>query len=385
MKIAIVSNNTFSIYGGYEKVTSLVLKTLKEKYHCEVFIISVPHYVSLLNKPPLEIFTNFPIYRDSDYESRANYITTVSIKRFLGKDLLMNLRSLKQAFSGLPYFDIALVTDPLLLNSTKVALIEKGMKAKVVYWDHGSLFGYLRGKIQKVIYEKEILKGIFSTDAFLCISSEICDFVKGIKPSANTYLVYNPVMPYEGPLIKRSAYPNFVYVGRLTDSDKNISFLLKGLSMLKDRNWELIIIGTGPDEQKLKNLASKLGISERIRWLGFKEDPFSHIEEATALVLTSRWEGFPMVLVEANQRGIPVISSDCRSGPKDIVINGVNGYLYREGDIKNFLEVISGVIDGRLKFDTPENIAKTTERFDADKVLSNIYNALQKIVGGSLT
>jgi UDP-D-galactose:(glucosyl)LPS alpha-1,6-D-galactosyltransferase len=156
--------------------------------------------------------------------------------------------------------------------------------------------------------------------------------------------------------------------------------MLNGLSKLKNKEWSLKIIGTGKDENKLKNLANKLKISDRIEWLGFKEDPYGEIDYATALLLTSRSEGFPMVLAEANQRGIPVISSDCKSGPKDIVIPGRNGYLYKEGDINDFIRVISGVMDGKLQFDTPENIAKTAERFRDDIVISNIYNFLKNLI-----
>jgi len=134
------------------------------------------------------------------------------------------------------------------------------------------------------------------------------------------------------------------------------------------------------NEEKLKKLAGKRGIADRISWLGFKKDPYSEFQEITALLLTSRYEGFGMVLVEANQRGIPVISSDCESGPRDIVIAGVNGYLYREGDMGEFVRIIGDVIDGRLSFDTPENIAKTAERFREDVVVENIYKSLLEIV-----
>jgi len=160
--------------------------------------------------------------------------------------------------------------------------------------------------------------------------------------------------------------------------------MLKGLAKLKKKSWELKIIETGPSEEKLKRLASKLGISERISWFGFQKEPFSLVKEVTALLLTSGYEGFPMVLVEAIQRGIPVISSDC-GGPKDIVIAGVNGYLYREGDMDEFVRIVSDVMDGRLSFDTPENIAKTAERFREDVVAENIYRALKQMCDASKT
>ena len=75
-----------------------------------------------------------------------------------------------------------------------------------------------------------------------------------------------------------------------------------------------------------------------------------------------------------------MISSDCESGPKDIVIPGVNGYLYKEGDMNDFVKIISDVVDGKLSFDTPDNIAKTVERFREEVVVENIYKALQTLL-----
>lgn len=379
MNIVLISNNTFSTFGGYEKVVLSVFNQLLEKYNCDISIISVPHYNSLLNNPILEEFKKFRIYRSSDYKNRLHYSINILIKKILGKDLFINYFSIKKYLSELANADIVLVTDPLLINSVKYIIKKNQFNAKVVFWDHGSLFGYLRGKFQNIVYSKEIFKGLKSADAHLAIATEIKDFIKDINPGANVNLVYNPLPLYNGKLIQRPfSHHIFLYVGRLTDDHKNITFMLNGLSKLKNKEWSLKIIGTGKDENKLKNLANKLKISDRIEWLGFKKDPYSEIDYVTALLLTSRWEGFPMVLVEANQRGIPVISSDCKSGPKDIIIPGINGYLYKEGDISDFIRVISGVMDGRLQFDTPENIAKTAERFRDDIVISNIYNFLKK-------
>jgi len=382
MKIVLISNNTFSAFGGYEKVVFSVFNHLLEKYNCDISIFSVPHYNSLLNNSILEEFKKFRIHSSSDYKNRLCYFINILIRRLLYKDLFINHFSIKKYLSELTNADIVLVTDPLLITSVKYIIKKNQINAKVVYWDHGSLFGYLKGKFQKTVYSKEIFKGLKSADAHLAIATEIKDFIKDINPEANVNLVYNPLPLYNGKLIQKPLSPIFLYVGRLTDNDKNITFMLNGFSKLKNKEWSLKIIGTGNDENKLKNLANKLKISDRIEWLGFKKDPYGEIDYATALLLTSRWEGFPMVLVEANQRGIPVISSNCKSGPKDIVISGRNGYLYKEGDINDFIRVISGVMDGKLQFDTPENIAKTAERFRDDIVTSNIYNFLKNLIEG---
>jgi len=380
VNIVLISNNTFSTFGGYEKVVLSVFNHLLEKYNCDISIISVPHYNSLLNNSILEEFKKFRIHRSSDYKNRLHYSINILIRRLLYKDLFINYFSIKKYLSELTNADIVLVTDPLLITIVKYIIKENQINAKVVYWDHGSLFGYLKGKLQKPVYSKEIFKGLKSADAHLAIATEIKDFIKDINPGANVNLIYNPLPLYRGRLIQKPLSPLFLYVGRFDDKQKNIFFMLNGLSKLKNKEWSLKIIGTAKDENKLKNLANKLKISDRIEWLGFKEDPYGEIDYATALLLTSRWEGFPMVLAEANQRGIPVISSDCKSGPKDIVIPGRNGYLYKEGDINDFIRVISGVMDGKLQFDTPENIAKTAERFRDDIVISNIYNFLKNLI-----
>jgi len=384
MKIALISNNTFSTFGGYEKVVLSVFNQLLEKYNCDISIISTPHYNSLLNNSILEEFKKIRIHRGSDYKNRLHYLMNILSRKLLSKDLFINYFSINKYLRELASADIVLVTDPLLITSVKYIIKENQFNAKVVFWDHGSLFGYLRGKFQNIVYSKEIFKGLKFADAHLAIATEIKDFIKDINPGANINLVYNPLPLYSGKLIQKPPSPKFLYVGRLTDDDKNITFMLNGLSKLKNKEWSLKIIGTGKDENKLKNLANKLKISDKIEWLGFKKDPYSEIDYATALLLTSRWEGFGMVLVEANQRGIPVISSDCKSGPKDIVIPGKNGYLYKEGDINDFVRVISGVMDGKLHFDTPENIARTAERFRDDIVISNIYNFFKNLIGGEI-
>jgi UDP-D-galactose:(glucosyl)LPS alpha-1,6-D-galactosyltransferase len=380
MKITLISNNTFSVFGGYEKVVYSVFKVLTEKYNCEVSIISLPHYSSLLDFPILEDFKNFKISRTSDYKNKIYYLIYILSRRFFNRKLLINYNSIKKYLSEIVSSDIVLVTDPLLVTSVKFVIQKNQISAKIVYWDHGSLFGYLRGRFQRIIYSREIFEALKSADAHLAISTEMAEAVKNIDSEAKVYIVYNPVSVYNGKLIQRPLSPIFLYVGRLTDQDKNISFLLTGLSKLGSKEWQLKIIGSGKDENKLKDLAKKLNISNKIEWLGFRKDPYDEIEEATALLLTSRWEGFPMVLVEANQRGIPVISSDCKAGPKGIVISGKNGYLYKEGDMNDFVKIVSGVIDRRLQFDTPENIAKTAERFREDIVISNIYNSLKRVI-----
>ena len=90
------------------------------------------------------------------------------------------------------------------------------------------------------------------------------------------------------------------------------------MSLIEDDfEYELDIIGDGPDRTYLENLAVELNIDKNINWLGWVDKPWEKVELATALILSSDYEGCPMVLIQSLGRGIPVIATDC-SGVTDL-------------------------------------------------------------------
>ncbi len=78
-------------------------------------------------------------------------------------------------------------------------------------------------------------------------------------------------------------------------------------------------------------------------------------------------------------RGIPFISSNCLRGPEDIVIEGVNGYLYQEGNIEDFVNKVEKIIKGELKFANPQEIRKTAYKFEKNLILNKIFTILKNI------
>ena len=284
--------------------------------------------------------------------------------------------------------DISVVAHPFIISPVFESLRAAGDMTKIVYWDHGSLSDIFFSESKNVNsatdgQHKTLIefteKSLKLCDGFLAISTGIRNKIKSIVPDAKIYTVFNPVKAYGGSLNQRPATPLFIYVGRLDNKQKNISFMFYGLNAVKNLRWRLKIIGDGQDGYMLKILSQRLGIDDRIEWTGFKDCPYNDLVEVTALLLTSRFEGLPLCLIEANQRGIPVISSDCRTGPEDIVIPGKNGYLYEEGNMDNFINVIKGVINGELSFDTPENISITAEKFKEDEYMEAFIKALNDI------
>ena len=374
MKIILLSNNTFTVFGGYEKVVNFVLKNIFK--NSEIVILSLPHYKSFNEKPILNEFQDFNFICDSECNSKIEYLVKIIFRRFLFNNLMINQNIILKYQNEIKNTNLIIVTDPLILNSIHTVQNKLKINKKVIYWDHGSLFGYLKGFLSKLFYKNEIIKGLKKTNHFIAIANDIKNKVKQYNPNAEVIVSYNPLVNKPKHLVKRSQKNIFIFVGRISDKDKNISFLFKGLSLIHRNDWLLKIYGQGEDENKLKKYAKKLKIHKNIEWKGFYNEPFSDITEATALLLTSRWEGFGMVLVEANACGIPVISSDCISGPKDIVIPGRNGVLFKEGKLKDFVFYVKNVMDGSITFDTPENIAQTAERFNEARVLKTIKGVI---------
>jgi glycosyltransferase involved in cell wall biosynthesis len=135
-------------------------------------------------------------------------------------------------------------------------------------------------------------------------------------------------------------------VGRLTEQ-KDYPTLLRAIRQLCDDgvNARLIVFGEGPDAKALKALAARLNLQERIEWRGWIASPHASMSECDAFVLTSRWEGFGNAIVEAMACGLPVICTDCQSGPREILADGEYGQLVPVGDSAAVATAIRRLVD----------------------------------------
>jgi len=130
-----------------------------------------------------------------------------------------------------------------------------------------------------------------------------------------------------------------ISVGRLIPLKRNMDLIKVFFELQKnDDNLELIFLGDDYFKQNLIEECIDLGIKKKIHFLGNVKNPFYYLNNSNLFVLNSETEGFPNVLVEAMACGLPVISSDCKSGPREILENGKYGILYPVGDIDVLIE-----------------------------------------------
>lgn len=162
-----------------------------------------------------------------------------------------------------------------------------------------------------------------------------------------------------------------IAVGRLTKV-KQFDKLVRSYqaSELSERGIKLIILGDGPEKQYLKTLISRLNLENFIELLPFRKKPYSLIHSAKALVLTSKVEGFPMVLLEALSLKTPIIAFNCKSGPNEIIINEINGLLVENQNEEKLTMALNKLMtDDSFYNKIKKNVHIGLEKFSEEKII----------------
>jgi len=159
--------------------------------------------------------------------------------------------------------------------------------------------------------------------------------------------------------------PVIVTIGRLTKA-KALPLLLRAVALVKKtQQTRLAIIGEGPERKSLCAYAKELGIQDSVRFLGFQNNPYKFLAKSSLFALSSAWESFSLVIIEAMCLGVPVVATDCPYGPGDIVTPGINGILAPVNDYSGLADAISRVIqDGELRKIMSENGKARANDFD---------------------
>ncbi len=158
--------------------------------------------------------------------------------------------------------------------------------------------------------------------------------------------------PIDHPWFVDKMAPVLIGAGRLGRA-KSFSNLLRAFAIVhQKRPVKLLILGDGRKRRELEKLAQKLGVEKDFDLPGFVVNPYAFISRADLFVLSSLWEGMPNVLIEALALGIPVVSTDCRSGPREILRDGLLGPLVPIGDHHALAQAITDTLDSPIEADT---------------------------------
>jgi len=192
------------------------------------------------------------------------------------------------------------------------------------------------------------------------------------------------IEPINDPLFQMKSlekYPIIMAMGRLA-KQKGFSYLLRAFKIVRDKlKARLVILGEGEKKNELENLAQNLNISTDVSFIGFKSNPYKYLSHANLFVLSSLWEGFPNAIIEAMACGTPVISTNCSSGPKEIITSCVNGLLVPPENPEEMAKAILEVLTNKkLSEKIVEAGSKKVNEFDIKKIMSAYENLFIDVI-----
>jgi glycosyltransferase involved in cell wall biosynthesis len=205
-----------------------------------------------------------------------------------------------------------------------------------------------------------------------------------------TRVIPNPVPPLTGSRHVPEEWgdvgrPAIISVGRL-QHQKGFDIGLRAMKLLPPEydSWRWVILGEGRLRTELEQLRNELGLRDRVFFAGQVKDPYPWLKHAQIFLMSSRSEGFPNALCEAMATGLPVVSTDCPSGPADIITPDVDGFLVPSEDpaaIATALTKLMGSEDLRAEFAT--KAPGICQRFSPESVLASWDALVADIIGAS--
>ena len=269
--------------------------------------------------------------------------------------------------------------------SMKEAVIAKTKKnfLKRLHWylirSHKFTFGVKKArvcKIYKECYDKADMFGVLCENYGREIAKAI-----GVEYETSKFKVLTNHIDIKDTYVKEKQKEVY-FIGRLNYTAKRVDRLLKVWHLIEDKHpdWCLNILGDGEEEHNLKALAKRLGL-KRVNFLGFSNNPQPHYDRASIVCLTSTFEGWPMVQLEAQTNGCATIAFDCSAGVREILSpSWENGVLIKPFDIKAYAAALSKLMsDKDLRDRIVANGREALARFSPENTLKQWQEMMMEL------
>lgn len=353
---------------GMSRVLSQKVNYLAEHTDFEMYVVltenaSMPHYYELSPKVQyvnfdinFEVIQSMPLYR----KVWLYYWKTSQYKRQL-TDYLMQVRP--DITVSVLRREINFIND-IPDGSKKVGEIHFNRKSYRVF--NKSFFPSFINKYVTKQWKKSLDKQVERLDRFVVLTHEDEDMWAGF---ANVLVIPNPIIQFPKVLSDCSRH-HAIAVGRYT-WQKGFDMLINAWKYVYEKHpdWMLDIYGAGNPAAFIE-LAERFGISHVVCCHEAEADIFSKYAESSIFVLSSRYEGLPLVLGEAMATGLPIVSFCCPCGPRDIITDGKDGILVENGNIDNLAESICYLIENeKVRKDMGLKGVVSAERFREERIM----------------
>lgn len=393
MKICFIVYSIFDL-GGVQRVTSVISSELAKNHDVEILCLNNKYPI---NRNLYKLSENIKVDINNSL-MKKNLFTKIickSLKVLNKKTGILNNKFMSKIATN-AYFPknvqknfIKYINDKSYdvvisvagENSLLLGAISDEIKAKTIGWQHNSFDAYLKTK-NKYFWNQDYLfkKLLKKLDATIVLTNYD---KKKYKDELNiqSIVMLNP-LSFESEKKSKCENKTIIYAGRLVEKQKGLDLLIDAFKIINsmDKECKLKIVGDGPDKEKIRNMISKNNLEDYVEIVEFTENIVEQYLESSLFVSSSRWEGFGLVITEAMECGLPVVSFD-NSGPREIISeNGKNGILVYNHDTYKLAEEIVNLLnnENRIK-EMSINVSKRAKDFNIKIIVQEWNNLLLKL------
>lgn len=345
--------------GGTERVTSLIANSMIEQGF-KVSIISCQNG----NKNCYELNKKVKLY-----SLRGENNSNALIRKVLCFQKLRKI-VVEERIDVMVAVDISLYIYLFPLQITK--------SCKCIAWEHFNY--YFKPSILTQVARRLAAK---MADCIVVLGKkDLENYKEHLSGIRRIEYIYNP-LPFSTQQKASMKEKRIIAVGRLTEQ-KGFDLLIDIWSQLENKylDWSVDIFGEGPLREELEQKIHKLSL-QRINLRGYSSDIKKEMLNSSVFVFSSRYEGFGLVLIEAQAVGLPCISFDCKEGPSEIIEDGVNGFLIEEKNIEMFVQKLEMLIASetlRNKFSSKTDI--NLNKYSIDSIIEKWIILLSDLLEG---
>ena len=387
-RICFLVDSIFSI-GGVQRVTAVIAKELAKAYDVTIVTFDHPKDQNLSLYDLHEVTINYRFFtypqvgsiRNKIYKAYSGFYKKYHLQSKWASDLYARSsfpaplrKALKKELLSGDYDVIIGVHAPL---ASRLATMKRHLpKVKCIGWIHnsfGALFNegsHYIGPDRKRHYVYQFKK----LDETIVLCQYDADTYHQYDPAFYPTVIYNPLTLKPG-VPSEGTSKTFLAVGRFSRQHKGFDLLIEAFHLFaqKDQEWKLDIVGEGVEEDLYRDLIKKFSLEKRVTIHPFTNQIQDYYSKAQVYVLSSRWEGMPLVLVEAMSHGLPIVTSDI---PVSQEILGDFGLYFKNGDIEALAERLEEAthIDWNKKSKGALEIAR---RFDINRIISHWKNLIE--------
>lgn len=334
MKIIFIIKS-FAMKAGVERIMSDKMNYMAERDH-EITLITYEQGVHPISFPlhktihHIDLDTRFFLLKR--YSLPRRIIEFIKLRRVFSRRLQQIVNTIQPDIINTTTYSLNLVNCILGVKTNAKRTIESHISYNSILKENDFKNNMIL-QVAARFYDHITLKRMRKFDAFFTLTKG--DACKWKRYSEKIYIIPNPVTNYpnivKDHIIQRK---RIICAGRL-DPQKGFDLLIESFSLIANRclDWHIDIFGSGNDEQKLRKLIKEKSLDKRIFIYPASNCIYEEFQNADFFVFSSRYEGWGLVLVEAMACGIPAVSFQCDYGPEEIITNGTDGLLVKNGDI----------------------------------------------------